>query len=256
MVINKFRGEYSCFSNMDEHPITFNGLTYRNSEACFQAQKCSNDDERLEFTLIDGYTAKRLGRRIKCDMKSWHEVRDYIMFAIQLAKFTQYEEFRTKLLDTGDAEIIEGNDHGDSYWGVNNKTGNGLNKLGKILMVIRDRELQKINSSLELSVGVVETPLDTIIERVKAGYYLYDPPSEINLALLDVLQNPNCTASLRIVVTFDLEKRQYRVVKGADVIAAALKVQYKFNEVPVGFIPVIHTNTETYEYLKSKGVDI
>jgi hypothetical protein len=189
-------------------------------------------------------------------MKSWHDVRDYVMFAIQLAKFTQHKEFRDKLLATGDAEIIEGNDHGDSYWGVNNKTGNGLNKLGKILMVIRDRESQKINSSLELSVRVVETPLDTLIERVKAGYYLYDPPSEINLALLDVLQNPNCTAALRVVVTFDSEKRQYRVVKGADVIAVALKVQYKFSEAPVGFIPVIHTNIETYEYLKSKGVDI
>ena len=253
MVIKSFKGEYKSFSNMDEHPIKFNGLTYRNSEACFQAQKCSNDDERLEFTLIDGYTAKKLGRRIKCDMKSWHEVRDYIMFAIQLAKFTQHEEFRTKLLSTGDAEIIEGNDHGDSYWGVNNSTGNGLNKLGKILMVIRDRELAKAKKDGgALHARVVDTPVDTIVERVKSGYFKYDPPSELNMGLAEMLFIHNAKALLRVVVVLEPDMT-YTIVEGAEIIAVAIKVYPKFAEVPVGFIPVIHTNRYTYDFFKSIG---
>lgn len=247
MVIKSFKGEYKVFSNMDEHPIKFNGLTYRNSEACFQAQKCSNNDERLAFTSIDGYTAKKLGRRIKCDMKAWHEVRDYIMFAIQIVKFKQYEEFRTKLLSTGDAEIIEGNDHGDSYWGVNNSTGNGLNKLGKILMVIRD-----LAKGGAFHARVVDTPVDTIVERVKSGYFKYDPPSELNMGLAEMLFVHNAKALLRVVVVLEPDMT-YTIAEGAEIIAVAIKVYPKFAEVLVGFIPVIHTNRHTYDFFKSIG---
>lgn len=37
---------------------------------------------------------------------------------------------------TGDAELIEGNNWGDTFWGVCN--GRGENMLGKLLMEIRD----------------------------------------------------------------------------------------------------------------------
>ena len=40
------------------------------------------------------------------------------------------------LLATGDAELIEGNNWGDTYWGKCN--GQGLNRLGILLMQIRD----------------------------------------------------------------------------------------------------------------------
>ena len=42
-----------------------------------------------------------------------------------------------KLLDTGDAILIEGNDWGDRYWGVCD--GVGQNKLGLILMGLRKK---------------------------------------------------------------------------------------------------------------------
>jgi len=43
---------------------------------------------------------------------------------------------REALLATAPLELIEGNTWGDTYWGVCN--GVGENKLGKILMGIRD----------------------------------------------------------------------------------------------------------------------
>lgn len=43
--------------------------------------------------------------------------------------------FLKKLIKTGDAELIEGNWWGDKYWGMCN--GEGMNKLGKILMQVR-----------------------------------------------------------------------------------------------------------------------
>jgi predicted NAD-dependent protein-ADP-ribosyltransferase YbiA (DUF1768 family) len=39
------------------------------------------------------------------------------------------------LLETGDAELIEGNDWGDTFWGVCG--GKGNNFLGKLLMEVR-----------------------------------------------------------------------------------------------------------------------
>ena len=50
-------------------------------------------------------------------------------------KFSQYEFFELLML-TGDAELIEGNNWGDTFWGVCN--GRGENMLGKLLMEIRD----------------------------------------------------------------------------------------------------------------------
>ena len=52
------------------------------------------------------------------------------------AKFTQNEELKKKLIDTGDATLIEGNTWNDTFWGVCN--GVGENNLGKILMKIRE----------------------------------------------------------------------------------------------------------------------
>ena len=56
------------------------------------------------------------------------------MYACLKSKF-QNAEMREKLLATEDAILIEGNNHGDRYWGMVN--GEGQNKLGKLLMRIR-----------------------------------------------------------------------------------------------------------------------
>ena len=54
------------------------------------------------------------------------------------AKFTQNVELKELLLETGDSELIEGNTWGDREWGVDLKTNEGQNKLGKILMKVRE----------------------------------------------------------------------------------------------------------------------
>lgn len=53
-------------------------------------------------------------------------------------KFAEHPRLAQLLLDTGDALLIEGNNWGDSFWGVTrNGDGDGANYLGKILMEIR-----------------------------------------------------------------------------------------------------------------------
>jgi ribA/ribD-fused uncharacterized protein len=53
-----------------------------------------------------------------------------------LAKFTQHDDLKKVLLDTGDAELIE-DTTSDYYWG-NGTNGTGKNMLGKILMETRE----------------------------------------------------------------------------------------------------------------------
>ena len=50
----------------------------------------------------------------------------------------QNKVLKEKLLATGEAEIVEGNDWDDTFFGVCN--GVGENQLGKLLMKIRDEK--------------------------------------------------------------------------------------------------------------------
>lgn len=73
------------------------------------------------------------------DLRSdWEAVKVTVMEEIVRAKFTQNEDLKWRLLTTGDACLEEGNTWHDTFWGVDAKTGEGLNHLGRILMKVRD----------------------------------------------------------------------------------------------------------------------
>ena len=132
MAIDEFRGKYFFLSNFYNVRVTYNGFTYLNNEAAFQAQK---DPGRVrEFLNLNPSEAKRLGRRVKL-RADWEDVKDDIMAEIVENKFTQNKDLMQKLLDTKNEELIEGNTWNNKYWGVCN--GKGKNILGKILMNLR-----------------------------------------------------------------------------------------------------------------------
>lgn len=132
-VIDKFDGEYSFLSNFYPAPITIFGYTFQNNEAAFQAAKCP---ERMgEFTNLPPNKAKRLGRCVQL-RSDWEQVKETIMQQICFNKFMQNKDLAEKLKATNNAILIEGNTWGDKCWGQVN--GEGENKLGKILMKIRE----------------------------------------------------------------------------------------------------------------------
>lgn len=136
-MINQFRGEYFFLSNFFESPIIYKGISYKNNEAAFQAQKVNSPDEQSEFSNLTPADAKRKGRRVKLRKDvDWDSVKTTYMYEIVKAKFMQNAELRIKLLETGNEHLEEGNTWGDRIWGTVN--GVGQNRLGKILMKVRE----------------------------------------------------------------------------------------------------------------------
>lgn len=129
---------YGCFSNFSGHGFSLDELWWATSEHYFQAQKFVGTAHleiiRLAKTPKD---AAKMGRDRKRPLRpDWETVKDDIMRKAVLCKFTTHLDIREILLSTGDELIVE-NAPGDYYWGCG-KTGSGKNRLGEILMEVRE----------------------------------------------------------------------------------------------------------------------
>lgn len=140
-MINDFRKQYFFLSNFYERPVTYDGITYKNTEAAFQAQKTTDNIIRQQFAELDASAAKTKGQKVIL-RSDWETVKLQAMYEVCLAKFTQNEDLAKRLIATGDEYLEEGNNWGDTTWGTVN--GTGKNYLGKVLMRIRS-ELQADN---------------------------------------------------------------------------------------------------------------
>lgn len=133
-MIGEFKGEFYFLSNFYESDVTYGGITYRNNEAAFQAQKTTNKFIRMKFHQLNPSDAKKLGRQVQL-REDWEQIKDQVMYEICKAKFEQNPDLREKLLATGDEILVEGNTWGDRIWGTVH--GVGENRLGRILMRVR-----------------------------------------------------------------------------------------------------------------------
>lgn len=115
---------------------------WRNVEAPYQSRKTVDTKEREAIWSAERpKEARDLGQKVKI-VSYWDEIKDQVMYQCVLAKFTQHHDLLKLLLDTGNAEIIEDSQI-DWYWGWG-KDHTGQNKLGKILMEVRE-ELKGYN---------------------------------------------------------------------------------------------------------------
>lgn len=140
-VIDRFDGEYAFLSNFYESPIVLPGWhpaaghVAPTVEHAFQAAKTVSYEaaDRIIAAPTPGQ-AKRLGRHALI-REGWDTGRDVIMLALLQLKFARGSELAGRLLATGNAELIEGNTWGDTFWGVCG--GVGQNRLGELLMHVR-----------------------------------------------------------------------------------------------------------------------
>ena len=130
---------YGCFSNFAAYPITLHGKIWPTTEHYFQAQKfAGTEHEELIRQAPSPSEAARMGRqRSRPLRKDWESVKDDVMREAVLAKFSQHSELRRILLETGDAILVE-HTKNDHYW-ADGGDGQGINRLGQILMETRDR---------------------------------------------------------------------------------------------------------------------
>ena len=131
---------YGCFSNFSRHGFELDGEWWPTSEHYFQAQKFATTDRPWFDKIREVKTPKdaaKMGRSREHPLRQdWEQVKDDIMQRAVFCKFKTHDSIREILLATGDEEIVE-NAPGDYYWGCG-KSGSGQNKLGQILMTVRD----------------------------------------------------------------------------------------------------------------------
>ena len=131
---------YGCFSNFSRHGFKLDGDWWITSEHYFQAQKFVETD-RLWFEKIRDVTtpkdAANMGRSRQHPLRNdWESVKDEIMYQAVLYKFQNHPDIQEILLATSDELIVE-NARSDYYWGCG-ADGSGKNKLGEILMKVRN----------------------------------------------------------------------------------------------------------------------
>lgn len=150
--IDSFSGDYAFLSNFYKDPVGhlivlegdyfgIHDMPFLTVEHAYQAAKATNHDDfcRVANCETPG-KAKKVGRNIQ--MNEYFESNKLdIMLNLIRWKFETNTLLRDALLNTGDAELIEGNTWGDTYWGVCG--GKGMNHLGRILMLVR-KELKEL----------------------------------------------------------------------------------------------------------------
>lgn len=137
-IIKEFKGEYEFLSNFGRSEFILDGNLYPTVEHYYQANKAANlaDKTKILGAKTPG-KAKRIGGEIEL-RPSFENEKLTIMYRGVLEKFKQNQELRKKLIETGSAVLQEGNLWGDTLWGVDLRTGEGENHLGKILMEVRN----------------------------------------------------------------------------------------------------------------------
>ena len=151
-MIDNFDGQYKFLSNFHLSQIYYEGNAYPTVEHAYQAGKSTEHFFRKLIASLPASKAglaKRRGRDIKL-RPDWKSLQIDLMHELLCNKFKQ-EPFRTKLLETKDAIIIEGNYWHDNIWGDclcggdTCKKIEGQNWLGRLIMDIRSQLIEKGN---------------------------------------------------------------------------------------------------------------
>lgn len=137
VVIDKFDDTaFRFLSNFYAAPVVYENIKYPTSEHAYQAAKTLDIIQRRNVAnQPTPAKAKRYGKAVSMRF-DWDDVKVEIMEDILYEKFLQNPHLMEMLLATEDAELIEGNTWGDTFWGVCD--GVGENWLGKLLMRVRE----------------------------------------------------------------------------------------------------------------------
>jgi ribA/ribD-fused uncharacterized protein len=128
---------YFELTNFFAAEITVEGARWPTSEHYYQAKKFTDPALQEQVRRAGSpREARELGRRLGPLRADFDSSKIDVMRAALRAKFTQHEDLRALLMDTGDARLIEASPH-DSFWGEG-RHRRGQNWLGQLLVELRD----------------------------------------------------------------------------------------------------------------------
>jgi ribA/ribD-fused uncharacterized protein len=135
--IKQFTGEHRFLSNFFPSPISDGRFTWPTVEHRFQALKTLDQVDQAAIRVADTPgKAKRMGRKVTI-REDWEQIKLDVMGESLEMKFGQNPDLAALLIATGGATLEEGNTWGDTFWGIDLRTGKGENWLGTLLMVER-----------------------------------------------------------------------------------------------------------------------
>ncbi len=132
---------YGVFSNLYRRTVIFEGVSYATSEHAYQAGKARKDNVREWILSAPSPSLVAMaahGLYVWDVTPNWSKIKFDRMRAVLLAKFSQHDDLRKILLDTGNARLVESATVKNSVnleWGEVN--GKGKNMLGVLLMEVR-----------------------------------------------------------------------------------------------------------------------
>lgn len=136
-IVTEFKGQYYFLSNFYHSPFLYKDILWPTSEHAFQAMKVTHVPVwKVVAQLPTPREAKIWGRSVE-KRGDWNNIRVDVMRDVLRAKFLK-PGLAARLRYTGDAILQEGNTWGDTFWGIDLRTGKGENWLGRVLMEVRD----------------------------------------------------------------------------------------------------------------------
>jgi GTP cyclohydrolase II len=134
--------EESELSNFYRCNVTVHGLTFASSEAAYQAGKLQSPGARALLaaatTAEEAWSMFHGPRKVFDTPTDWDDRRVAVMRHVLHAKFTGNPELGAKLLATGAAYLVENCPHKQGDFWADNGDGTGQNRLGTMLMELRE----------------------------------------------------------------------------------------------------------------------
>lgn len=118
------------------------GIVYSSVERAYLASRTTDAEKRLRIAKANTNKLAKALSDAYADISNWEGTRDWSMYTKLLKKFKN-PTLRQKLLDTGNAKLINTVKNCDNYWGqctckyCSQSQIKGINKLGELLMRIR-----------------------------------------------------------------------------------------------------------------------